>query len=287
MTSLRPSVHIVTDSQACIPPAMLRQYGIRVVPYQLIWDGQVYLDGQDISPTEFYQRFRSSTTYPTTATFTLGSLIEVFQQAAEDAQAVVGIFVAGTLSSAVSMAQRAAREISTPVYVVDSQTAASAQAFMVLHAARVAAQGATAEEVIAAAENCRSRTGMFFTFETLEHMHRGGRLGQAATLLGARLNIQPVLTLTNGQVRPIAVTRTRHRAIDRILQEARNAVGDRPTRAAVFHADVLDEANELAARVQSELNCVEFFISEFTPVMGAHTGPGVLGIGYCLEEEAR
>ncbi len=283
LRAARVPVSVVTDSAACIPPDLRREYHIHVVPYQLIWNDQVYLDGRDLTPVEFYRRFRASSTYPTTATPTLGQCIEVFEQAAEVADTVVGIFVAANLTATMSVARRAAQEIAKPVHVVDAQTAASAQAFLVLKAARAAAAGATAEQVLRVVEESRPRTGMYFAFETLEHLHRGGRIGQAATLLGARLRIQPVLTLTGGQVRPVSVARTRQRALDRVLREVQAAVGENPARAAVFHADVPEEAEQMAERVQSMLRCVEFFISEFTPVMGAHTGPGVLGVAYCIE----
>jgi len=282
----RQPIAIVTDSAACVPPALAQEYGIQVVPYQLVWDGQVYLDGQGLMPAEFYRRFRASSTYPTTATPALGQFIIAFQRAAEQAEGVVAVFVAETLTSVVRLAQQAAQEVSVPVRIVDSHTGATPEGFIALAAARAAHRGASLEEVVAAAEACRERVGMFFAMETLEHLHRGGRIGKAATLLGARLRIQPVLTLADGIVQPVTITRSRQRALDRVVEEMAKAVGTRPIRASVFHADVLNEARQLSERVQQEFSCLEFWISEFTPVMGAHTGPGIIGIAYCLEESA-
>ncbi|MBC7316980.1 MAG: DegV family EDD domain-containing protein, partial [Chloroflexi bacterium] len=143
-------------------------------------------------------------------------------------------------------------------------------------------RGASLEEVAAVAEACRKRVGLCFTLETLEHLRRGGRIGRAATLLGARLNVQPIVTLAQGQVQPVAITRNRQRALEMIIAQVHRAVGDQPIRAAVAHADALEDAMILSERVQREFHCIEFFISEFTPVMGAHTGPGVVGVCYCL-----
>jgi len=279
-------VAILTDSVACVPPALVQGYGIQVVPYQLVWDNQVYLDGQGLTPAEFYRRFRASSTYPTTATPTMGQFIAAYQRVAEHAEGIVAILVAETLTSMVRLAQQAAQEANVAVRIVDSHTGAASQGFVVLEAARAARSGATLEQVVAVAEACRERVGMFFAMETLEHLHRGGRIGKAATLLGACLRIQPVLTLAEGQVQPVTLTRSRQRALDRVVEETAKAVGTRPIRASVFHADVLEEAQQLAERVQREFRCVEFFISEFTPVMGAHTGPRIIGIAYCLEEPA-
>lgn len=279
---------IVTDSAACVPADLVRRYGIEVVPYQLIWDGQVYLDGQDMTPDEFYRRFRSSRTYPTTATPTLGQFAALYTRVTERAEAIVAIMTTRTLTATVDVAKTAARELGLQdrVVVIDAQTAGPAQAFVVLAAARAAHQGASADQVAAIAKAHRERVGMLFSLEDLKHLHRGGRIGQAASLLGSHLRIQPVLTLSEGTVRPVTVAHTRQGALARIMARLHRLVDHRPIRAGVFHADVLPEALELGRQVQEEFTCLEFFIADFTPVMGAHTGPGIIGIAYCLEEDA-
>lgn len=277
-----PQVAVITDSAACLPPALVQEYGIHIVPYELVWDGESYLDGQDITPQEFYRLFRTRTTYPTTASPTIGRFVETFQRAAQEAKGIVAILVPETLTSTVRVARQAAELVDIPLRIIDAHTAATAEGFIALEAARAARRGASLDEVAAVAEACRERVGLCFTLETLEHLRRGGRIGRAATLLGARLNIQPVVTLANGQVQPVGVTRNRERALEMILAQVRRAVGERPIRAAVAHADAPEEAAILGERVQREFHCIEFFISEFTPVMGAHTGPGVVGVCYCL-----
>jgi len=281
-----PHVAVLTDSTSCIPPALVRDLCIHVVPLQLNWDGHVYLDGQGLTPDEFYRRLRSSHAHPSTATPSVGQLIAAFRRAAEGADAVVAILLTETLSSTINVARRAAQEVRTPFHIVDSGTAANSQGFVVLAAARDASRGASLSQVIATAQACQKRVGLVLTMETLEHLRRGGRIGRAATFLGTQLSIQPVLALANGQVQPIAARRTRKAAIDRIVAEVHKVVREKPIRASVFHGDAAPEALALAERVQREFQCVEFFVTEFTPVMGAHTGPGTLGIAYCLEEPA-
>ena len=279
-----PKIAIVTDSAACVPPVLAQEYDIRVVPYQLIWDGQTYLDGQGLTPAEFYARFRESETHPTTAQPTLGSFIEVYANLAPTVEGIVSIHVAERLTSAIRVARVAAREVSsTPVRVIDANTAAGSQAFVALAAARVAKAGGDLQQVVSAAEECTEHVGMYFAMETLEHLRRGGRIGQAATLVGSRLHIQPVMTLVEGEVRVVGITRSRQRAKARILDELARRVGESPIRASIFHADVAEEAEAMAEQVQQRFHCLESFVSEFTPVMGAHTGPGVIGIAFCLE----
>ena len=169
--------------------------------------------------------------------------------------------------------------------VIDANAAAGAQAFVALAAARAAEAGSDLEQVVSVAEECTKHVGMYAAIETLEHLRRGGRIGQAATLVGSRLRIQPVMTLIEGEVRVVGVTRSRQRAKDCILDELAQRVGESPIRASVFHADVAEEAAQLAEQVQQRFDCTEFFISEFTPVMGAHTGPGTIGVAFCLEDQ--
>ncbi len=284
MASDLQRIAIVTDSAACVPEPFRQEYDIRVVPYRLIWDGVTYLDGRDLTPAEFYERFRSCRTYPTTAQPSLSDFLDIYRDLLSRYEGIVSIHVAERLTTALQVARLAIRELgSERIRLVDSHTAASSEAFVVLAAARTAAKGASLEEVVAAAEECTGRVGMVFTMETLEHLHRGGRIGQAATLLGSRLRIQPVLTVMDGQVRPITIKRQRDQAKAQLLVELKRRAGDRPLRAGVFHADAPQEAQELLEAVRARFECVELFISEFTPVMGAHTGPGIVGIGYCLE----
>ena len=283
--SIRP-VAVVTDSAASIPRSLVEAYGIEVVPYQLIWDGQSYLDGIDMSPTEFYRRFRTSVTRPSTTVPTAGQFVEAYRSLGAWASGIVGVFVSQGLTSVVQVATLAAQEAPVPVRVVDSRAAAMAEGFVALHASRVAHRGGTLEEVAAAAEECRGRAGLLAAFQTLEHLIRGGRAGRVARAVSNRIRLEPVITIADGTLAPVAVTRSHSRSAERMVAALRRIVGERRVRASVLHADLPEDAAGLAEQVRSGFNCVEFFISELTPVMGAHTGPALLGIAYCLEEEA-
>ena len=125
--------------------------------------------------------------------------------------------------------------------------------------------------------------GFFCTLATLEYLRRGGRIGEAAALVGSRLRVCPIVCVSQQRVRVAGVTWSRRRALRRILELTAQRVGSAPIRASVFHADALEEANWMAQEVQERFRCVEFFISEFTPLMGAHAGPGVVGVAFCVE----
>jgi len=286
MTEPGLPVAVVTDSVACIPPALVEAYGIEVVPLVLVWDGETYLDGIDLTPTEFYQRFRMSETRPTTATPTMSEFTEVYNRMARHASGIVGVFVSGALTSTVQAATLAAVNSPVPVRVIDSRIATIAQGFIVLEASRAAHRGANLEQVAATAERARSRTGFVASLQTLEHLVRGGRAGQVARMVNEHMHVEPVVTITDGKVAPVAVARSHARAAARMLEAMRRLVDERPIRASVLHADLPDEAEALAEQVRSMFHCTEFFISELTPVMGAHTGPAVLGIAYCIEDGA-
>jgi len=280
-------IAVVTDSAACIPPELVQEYHIHVVPFELVWDGQSYRDGIDITPTEFYRRLQEQkgNSWPTTSQPALGDFATLYAQLSQEVDGIVSIHVPGELSATLQTARLAAEQAwPVPVTVINSHTAAIAEGFVVLAAARAAAAGGSLEEVVAAAKAVIPRVGLFATLETLEYLHRGGRIGEAAALLGSRLRIHPVLYLAEGRVKVAGVTRSRHKAIERILDLMAERVGERPMCVSVFHADALQVAEQMENMVRSRFNCQECHITELTPVMGAHTGPGVIGLAFCARE---
>ncbi|NIN64118.1 MAG: DegV family EDD domain-containing protein [Anaerolineae bacterium] len=278
-------IAVVTDSVACVPPELVERYDIHVVPFHVIWDGKDYRDGVDMSPAEFYQLFCQNKAFPTTAQPSLADFARTYACLSEKADGIVSIHVPAELTGAISVARTAAQEAaSVPVRVVDSRMATMAQGFIVLEAARTAAAGGTLDEVVAAAEAMISKVDFFATLDDLKHLHRGGRIGEAATLLGSKLRINPILSLAHGRVRVLGVVRTRRNAVEKMIEMMWEKVGERPLHASVFHGDALAEAERIAGEIKSRFDCVEFYITEFTPVMGAHTGPGVIGLAFYGEE---
>jgi len=275
---------IVTDSVANLPAELVKRYDIGVVPLLVTFGLETFRDGVDISSAEFYHRLATNKVVPKTSTPPIGDFIAVYTQAAQRAEAVVAIHLVGTLSGTVNIARQAAALMDVPVYVLDSRTAAAAEGLVVLAAARAAQAGAKAEEVLAVARGVISRVRLLVMLDTLEYLWRGGRIGAAQAWFGMALRFKPIVALADGAVRPVERPRTRQRALARLVELMAEEVQHRPVHVAVTHATAPAEAEALYHRVAARFDCRELFITEFTPVMGAHAGPGVVGIAFWAED---
>ncbi len=277
-------VAIVTDSTSYIPKELLGQYAITVVPQVLIWGEQTYEDGIDIQPDEFYQRLATAKTMPTTSQASVPNMHKAFNDLLEQGYDVLGIFLSGKLSGTMQSAIQG-RELLEKgrehVEIVDSQTTAMSMGFQVLAAARAASQGASIVECKALAEQSRSHTGIYFVVDTLEFLHRGGRIGGAQRLLGTALNLKPILTVADGKVESAERVRTKAKAIERLLEiiEEQTA-GKGSVRIASLHANAEAEAREILKKAEQRTGAVEIIASTVSPVIGTHIGPGTVGIAY-------
>jgi DegV family protein with EDD domain len=277
-------VIVVTDSTATIPEPLLQELDIRIVPVLLNFAGRSYRDGIDITPTEFYRRLRANKHLPTTSAPSVGDFLRVYVAAAQEAAGIVSIHLPPHLSVTFEAAVVASRLVDgLPIRVVNSRSATMAQGFVALEAARTAAAGGDLEAVVTRAEEVAGQVRFFAMLDTLEYLYRGGRIGGAAALLGSMLQIKPVVYLVDGRVEPLAKPRTRGRAVDCMLQRMAVEVGGRPVHAAVMQADACEEAEKLRGRLTKQFQCVELYVTEFTPVMGAHSGPGVLGLAFYVD----
>jgi DegV family protein with EDD domain len=278
-------IAIVTDSAACLPPELVREYGIEVVPFRLLWEGRQFRDGVDLTPTEFYRLLREARTLPTTSHPPPEDFAEAYARLSQSAEGIVSIHIPQEMSGTYGAALRAAEAAnSVPVRVIDSRTAVMAQGFVVLEAARAAARGASLEEVVSRVEDMIPRVHLLAMVETLEYLRRSGRVNDVQALVGSILRIKPIFSLADGKAELFARVRTSGRAVERLLEAMVERAGPGLVHAAVFHADDLGRARRIRDQVASRLNCAELYISEFTPVMGAHTGPGVLGLAWYSED---
>lgn len=277
-------IAVVTDSVAMLPESLARELSIRVVPIVLTIGDRSYRDGIDLTTEEFYRLLRTSQKLPTTAAPSVGEFLRVFEEALTDAEAVVAVHVSSELTSVYRFALMAAGQIpGGRVHVVDSQSATMAQGFVALAAARAARARADLETVLAAAADVRSKVRFFAFLETLEYLRRGGRVNGAVAMMGNAIQLKPIVHIVDGQIAAIARPRTRRKATQAMLDLMSSEVADRPVRAAVLHADAIDDAEALRRRVADQFDCLELHVTEMTPVMGTHTGPGLLGLAYHVE----
>jgi DegV family protein with EDD domain len=277
-------VAIVTDSTAGLPSELTEELGIHVVPVLLVQEGQTFRDGVDLTPTEVYRRLRAGEAAFSSAAPSVPEFLEVYETAAQGASAVLSIHMSPDLSSTYGVALAASEQVDgAPTVVFNCNSAAIGQGFVVLAAARAAAAGASLEEVVHRAEEMSARIKFLFTLDTFEYLRKSGRMGGATALMGTLLQVRPVLHIPRGTVEVFARPRTKPRAIQLILQQMAKQPQNRPMHAAIAHADVRQEAEELRLTVSERFHCAELLLTEFTPVVGAHTGPGLLGIAFYTE----
>lgn len=278
-------VAIATDSVANIPAALIEEYDIRVIPQCLNWVGKTYLDGIDITAEQFYQQLGSAKELPTTSQPSAGEFREFFLEIAEDCESIVCVVVSDHLSGTLDSANAAVQMIPDfPIEVVDSRSASMGQGFIVLAAAKAAGEGKSYEEVAGLARSLVPTMHAVFVVDTLEFLHRGGRIGGAQRLLGSVLSIKPLLHLVDGKIEPLASVRTKRKALGRALELIEeDTTGKGPLHAAVLHASTPDEAEKFYGAVEERLQPVELMLTELTPVIGTHTGPGLVGLAYYNE----
>ncbi len=283
MESLRP-VAVVTDSAAGIPPALLAQYNIEVIPFWIQVGERSYLDGIDIQPDEFFKLARAQTE-PSVSTGvpSVEAFVETYQRVAATAAAIVSVHIAGAQSGTCGVAQLAAKASPAPVEVVDTGTTAMAEGFVVLEAARAAAEGAALPEVLARARACVPKVEVIALLETVGYAIRGGRLAGAARLLSGFLNVQPIVRVGSNKVGLVGQVRRRSRGLSQLVERAKQNAGDSPVRLAVHFAEDEAEGRELLARLQAELECVETHLTHVPVPLGVHAGPGSIGVSYCVE----
>jgi len=277
------SVALVTDSTAYLPPNLLEEYGIFVVPNFVNWGGQTYRDGVDIQATEFFERLRKDPVLPTTAVASIGEIAEIYGRAAETADAVLGIHLSTKLSGTYSAALQAVRMLpGKRIEVVDSNATAMAMGFVVLAAARAAQAGQSFDEVLQVARDTIPHVGVVFTVETLEFLRRGGRIGGAAAFMGSLLDMKPILDLRDGRVEPIERVRTKKKAVERVLEIiVQRADGQKPVRLATLHAAAPQEAAALLQVASARLGALEALLCDVSPTVATHAGPGTVGLAYC------
>ena len=273
---------IVTDSNASLPPDLVRDLPLYVVPMQIRHEGRVYQDGVDIAPDAFYALQANSPTPPTTSAPQPGAFIDAFHRAAEHADEIVCLTLSARLSATYNSARAAAHEAvgalgSTRVEVVDTQAAAAAQGLVVLAAARAAAKCAGADDILGRVPAWIASVELFGCLATLEYVWRSGRVPRVLMWMGNALGVRPVLRLTNGTIGMVERPRSERKALDRVALLAERSAEGAPARVAVIHAAAPERAAELAQRLEEAVRPVELFVTELTPVIGAHTGPGLVG----------
>lgn len=280
----KAAVAIVTDSTAYIPKPLCQEYGVHVVPNVVNWAGKSYRDGVDIGAVEFFERLKVDPVAPTTSVASLGEMKEIYAAAASSAEAVIGIHLSAKLSNTFKVAQEAAALVpGANIRVVDSETTSMAMGYIVLEAARAAAAGQGVEQVAQLVAGAVPRTGVVLTVETLKYLQRGGRIGAAAAFAAGVLDLKPLLEVRDGIIHPLERVRSRKKAMARLVEiVCERLAGKSAIRLATLHAAAEAEAAELLAAAKERLGgaVVETVMTDVSPTVATHTGPGTIGLAY-------
>jgi DegV family protein with EDD domain len=248
----------------------------------LIWGEENYLDGVDIQPSEFYTRLKSAKIMPSSSQVTPKIFYEIFKAQVDQGNQVLAVLVSTDLSGTIASALQAKEMLpGASIEIIDSRTTAMAMGFQVLAAARAAENGASLAEMKAIAEQARNHVGVVFAVDTLEFLHRGGRIGGGSRFLGAALNIKPILEVTGGKVEGIEKVRTRSKSLSRLVEIIAERIGGQTSvHLATLHANALDDAQLLLQEATAQLKPVESILAEVSPVVGTHAGPGTVGLAF-------
>ena len=279
------AVKIVTDSTADLPQDLAQGLDITVVPLNVHFGTEVFKDGVDLSPDEFYQRLIDGPVLPKTSQPSVGDFVQVYEQLAQDADGIVSVHisskVSGTYNSAVQAKGQA--NVTCPIEVIDTYQASMGLGKAAMAVARAAQQRASLEEAATVARQAAARSQCFVLLDTLEYLEKGGRIGKARALLGTLLSIKPMIIVRDGEVHELAKERTRRKGIARLRRVAGEFAPIEDL--TVVYSTTPDDAHALAQSLKGLLpEDREPRIARFGPVLGTYVGPGALGIGLLRSE---
>ncbi|MBB3127478.1 DegV family protein with EDD domain [Paenibacillus rhizosphaerae] len=275
---------IVTDSTADIPEDIAKQHDIHVVPLRLMFGEDTFEDGVDISAEVFYKRLVQSEQLPTTSQASPADYMQVYQEIMNEypGSPIISIHISSGLSGTYQSATiaKSMLEGDPDITIVDSKSASYGFGLLVVHAARLAAEGKTAEEIVRSVEEMRRQRKLYFLVDTLEYLQKGGRIGKAAAVIGNLLNIKPILSIDEeGIIYAVEKVRGRKKALARILERFREDLGGvQNINVAVGHTADPASAEPVLEDLSRDFRLQEVVLTNIGPVVGTHVGPGTLAV---------
>jgi DegV family protein with EDD domain len=280
-----PEVAVVTDSTANLPPELVERYGIEIVPLYIVFGGDRTVHETEITDyPAFFEELRQAESLPTTSQPSVGDFTQAYEPLLAARKDVVSIHISAGLSGTCESARQAAEALERDgkggerVRVIDSETAAGGLGLMALVAARAAESGADLDAIEARFREARAELKMWFAIDTLEFLKRGGRIGAASAWIGSTLKMKPILTLES-ELTPVERVRTSARMLERLVDYARQRHESGADGWAVQHINAPEQCETLLERCREIFGSEPVLVSEIGPVLSAHTGPGLLGVG--------
>ena len=279
------NVAIISDSSAYIPQEYVDRYALTILPLTVNWQGKSLYDGVDILANDFYQQLAKSKELATTSQVTVGQFLEVFDKLLKEGKDVLYLGISKGLSATVDSAIQARKELGDPdnLIVMDTRLVSMALTMMVLEVARAAEKGASLQECKQIAEDVYPRIGVYFTVNSLEYLHRGGRINTAKRLLGSTLDLKPIMMIRDGKIELVESVRSQKKALNRLVEMVEKDIAGRtPVRIGPFHALAFDEMVTMEEMAVERLHPIEVIRSEVSPVVGSHVGPGTVSMAYMI-----
>ncbi len=276
-------IRIVTDSTADLPEEIIQELGITVVPLIVRFGAEALREGGNITNAEFYHRLTVDPNHPSTSQPSPGEFVEAYQGIAADADEIISIHLSSDLSGTVESATLAVGgdEVETPVHVVDSRLISMGLGSLVVMAAERARDGVGVEAILSEVNDWIPRGRICFLLDTLEYLKRGGRIGAAQAFLGSLLKVKPILHVMNGVIEPLDRARSVRKATDRIVRYLHDEAGDgRLAYAGMLYSTDKDLAMAIKDRIDAEFEVGRWYVTEIGAVIGAHTGPGAIGVAF-------
>ena len=273
-------IAIVTDSTAYIPKDFVELHSIRVIPVKVHWDDMTFVDGVDITPTQFYERLEKSSNIPSTSQPSAGEFLQVFKELAPHYDGIVVPLISSGISGTVASAQAAVSMFSEmPIEIIDTHSTSAGLGLVVTAVAQAVSEGKSLKEIKHLAEDIVKRLNMFFVVNTLKYLHKGGRIGGASRYFGTALSIKPILYFDNqGKIDALEKVRTKRKATERLIQLAVEKADGKPVNVGVMHANALEEVENLRNQLLQQLDCTQIEIYDISPAIGVHVGPGTIGL---------
>ena len=282
----QPTVAIVTDSASSIPLDLRRRYNIQVIPFWVQMGAETYRAGVDLDEKTFFARLRADPDLSvSTAVPPLSRFVEIYERVSQWAQGIVAIHIAGKQSGTCDAAELAGRESPIPVAVIDSGSTGMAEGFVVLEAARAAAEGASLDEVADRARSVIPNVNLIALLESVEYALKGGRLSTAAGRVGGFLRIQPLIQVKENKVGISGQVRRHSHGLRVLTDKITGDVGEDPVHLTVHFAEDEEEGRTLLEVLKGKLNCVEAYLARVPVALGVHAGPGAIGVAYYVERE--
>jgi DegV family protein with EDD domain len=272
-------IAVLTDSTCDIPAELAAELGICVVPLYVLFGEEQLVAGVDIDTESFYARLARDPAHPSSSQPTPADFVKAIE--ACEADEVVAIHVSNNMSGTIASANAARQMVKVPVHVVDSMSVCMGLGFQAMEAARIRNAGGSVADIIAGADRVRSTLQVVFTVDTLEYLHRGGRIGSGAKLLGTALQLKPVLAVptASGRIEAVERVRSRKRSLTRLPEFVLERIdASQPLRVSVMHGMVPEDAEFVFSEMRRKANVIEEVNTLVGPVVGTHAGPGVLGL---------